>query len=379
MCVVRHGNRRASLRVLGRGDRWGCPQPSPISPATIFADSITNGRPPPGCDDPPTQVQAGHRRGVLRPQERGARTVRRRSVDRSAGRHGPAFEVGRTHDDPVPDPIAHVETAVGHHPHDLIGIALRQTLGVPVDSVPGVVPGSVDEDEPGAGARTGDDLRVVGRRDVDGRTRDRSRRPVESEDGVELLVVVLGEEHVVVRLVRGRIVECEQQDESGQRRRRPAQQDARQARGATGEEPVVHLARIGIRDDDIRRSGAPVGRDDAVDATGAIGRHPCHLDPELDRAAEFDEPVVHRGGDPAEAAPDIPGAPGLFGPRHRGEGGRGAAGVRPGVGGVAVEQHRQAGVAQMVRTEPAQRTPRGDGPHVAGCGDAADHGPHAHR
>ena len=78
----------------------------------------------------------------------------------------------------------------------------------------GVVPWGVDEDEPRTGARVRHEGRVVRRGDVDGRSLHRPRAASTTEDGVELGVVVLGEEDLVVRRPGGDLVESQQQDEA---------------------------------------------------------------------------------------------------------------------------------------------------------------------
>ena len=77
-------------------------------------------------------------------------------------------------------------------------------------------------------------------------------------------------------------------------------------------------------------------------------------------------PLVHRRTEPAQPAGHVPGAERLLDVRHDRQRGRRPARVGAGVGRVAVEQHPQPRVAQVLLAEPAQRLPRRHRAHVAG-------------
>jgi hypothetical protein len=109
----------------------------------------------------------------------------------------------------------------------------------------------------------------------------------------------------------------------------------------------------------------------------AVGQHhprrPAALDehlrdgrPEPHDGTAQHRPLVHCCPEPAQPAGHVPGAERLLDVRHdRQRGGR-AARVGAGVGGVAVEEHPQPRVAQVLLAEPAQRLPRRHRAHVAG-------------
>ena len=70
-----------------------------------------------------------------------------------------------------------------------------------------------------------------------------------------------------------------------------------------------------------------------------------------------------------QAAGDVPAAEGLLDVRHGGQRGGGPARVGAGVGGVAVEQDAQPGVAQVPPTELAQGAAGSDDGEVLGVPD----------
>ena len=229
----------------------------------------------------------------------------------------------------------------------------------------GAVPRSVDEDEPRLVVVVGSHGRVVGGAHVDRRVLDGRGAP--AEHGVELGVVVVREEHRVVRQPWRAPAQCQQQHEPGERGSGAVQAGSGGGRRGSAQQRAVDGVGVGVGDDDVGRDGLARRQPDAGDPAG--------LDDDLRdvaagayRGASFQRPVVHGQCELAQAAAHVPRAErGLDVRDHRQRGGRQPrVGAR--VGGVAVEQHAQPRVAQIAGAEPTQALPRRDRAHV---GDAA--------
>ena len=205
--------------------------------------------------------------------------------------------------------VADVEPAARHHVEHAVGVRRRQSVSRPVDgSRTGAVPRRVDEHEPRLVVVVGPQRRVVGGADVDGRVVDRPGVPAEHR--VELGVVVVREEHGVVREVRGPAAQREQQHEARQRRGRPAEPAAGRAGDLAGEQVVVQVPGVGVRDDHVGRDHLAVAQ--------PYARHPARVQRDRrDRGVRPDR--RRRAAVPARAPP------------HRARGGRRATYHAPNV------------------------------------------------
>ena len=102
--------------------------------------------------------------------------------------------------------------------------------------------------------------------------------------------------------------------------------------------------------------------------TTVLGEDPRDAHAEMEPDPEVDTPLVQRRREGVEPAADVPDAEGLLHEGDRGQCRGTAAGVRSGVGGVAVEDHPGARVLQCAPAQPAQGLPGGDGEQTAsGC------------
>ena len=130
-----------------------------------------------------------------------------------------------------------------------------------------------------------------------------------------------------------------------------------------GQQVAVQVSRVGVGDDDVRRQPLAVGQQHAP--------RPTALDEDLGDGGTGAQPGAallgareHRRSEPAQPAGDVPGAEGLLDVGHHGQRRRRAARVRPGVGRVAVEEHPQPRVAEVLLPQPAQRLPGRHGADV---------------
>ena len=155
----------------------------------------------------------------------------------------------------------------------------------------------------------------------------------------------------------------QQQHEPGERGSGAVQTCSGSGRRGSAQQRAVDRVGVGVGDDDVCRDGLAGGQPDAGDLSGLdddLGdvRARPHGGASLQRA------VVHGERELAQAAAHVPRAERRFDVRDcRQRGGRQPR-VGAGVGGVAVEQHAQPGVAQIANTEAAQGLPGRDGAYV---------------
>ena len=217
------------------------------------------GQPAAGVRGAADQVETGHRGPVGRAQQRGARPVRGRAVDRPAGCAGLAAP-DRPGVSDLADRIRSRTSAPrrGEDGQHAVGVALAQPGRVPVDAARRVVARRVDQHEPAlaigrrgaARGRRGRARRRSGRRPAPAggrrwrRTRRRSRR---------------GKQHPV-RGARCAAVEAEQQHEPRQRPGAATQPPPRAPRPPARQQPLVEHRGVGVADHDVGRHRGPVGQ-----------------------------------------------------------------------------------------------------------------------
>ena len=223
--------------------------------ATIRADMATRGSPPPGMRRSADEIQPAEWRDVRWPAETAVYPMQRASVDRAARGARPVLQIGRRDDLAEYETFADGQPTRREHRDDPVFVAGRKAGNRPVHlslaAVPSL-PGGVDEYEPRlmTGWMHG---RIVRRRHVDHRIRDRAARAPEHR--VELSVIAaLGEQHVVVGQTRRPAAYAEQHDE---------------AAGRVGD---GHPPRPRRQQAAVQRRGVDIGDDHVVALRGPVGK-----------------------------------------------------------------------------------------------------------
>jgi hypothetical protein len=197
-----------------------------------------------------------------------------------------------------------------------------------------------------------------------------------AEDGVELGVVVGGEQHGVVAQTRRPAAQREQQHEAGEGRRRPPQRPARGCRRGVRHEVAVDVRGVRVGDDGVRRQRLP-GRQPHARGRAAGQEHALDRRAGPDLGAGLGRAPLEGVAEAPQPAGDVPRAERLLDVRHGRERRRCPARVGAGVRGVPVEERALVGVPQVLRPEPAQAPPRRDRPHVADAAGQAGERPPA--